>query len=107
MTIPSWLAPNASLAEPRAKRYAERIAEYVNAEIIDFWPSEPTVHQVFSPDQKEHWNEAWFCLQLKGKFPRFPIDTINGWRKTIKVWNVEWSELRQCTEILISGRVLY
>jgi len=102
MTIPSWLAPNAELAEPRVKKFGERIAEYVNADIVDFWAAEPTTHDV-SDIEGNQWIEAWFCLQLKGVIPRLPMCTINRWRKTIHCFHAEWSDTHQCTEVLLSG----
>ena len=105
MTIPSWLAPNAEIAEPRVKKFAERISKYTDAEIIDFWPTEPTIH-VVEDLEGNRWHEAWFCLQLKGEFAHFPMTEINTWRKTIQCWHVEYSEHHQCTNVLLSGRVL-
>ena len=104
MTVPSWIAPNAELAEPRVKRFAERIAKHVGLEISEFWAAEPTLHDV-EDREGNRWLEAWFCLRLDG-CADLPMSKINGWRKTIEAWNDNYDPSTDRTEVLLSARVL-
>ncbi len=102
--MPSWLAPNFELAEPRVERFAQRVAGYLGKDVKEFWACVPWEHY-FEDREGNRWVEAWFCLRIEGNV-YVPIAVIDGWRKTIDCFSAEFSEVSECTEILLSARVL-
>lgn len=46
--IPTALAPTAELAEPRIKRFAEKLARQIGASVHDFYACDPCTNRVYA-----------------------------------------------------------
>lgn len=106
MTMPSWLAPTFATAEPKMKKFAQRIAKEFDREIREFWAAVPWDHMVEDRDGNK-WLEAWFCLRLEGFVEATCLHEVDSWRKTISVDRWQYDRDGDYTSLDLSCRVLH
>ena len=103
MNVPSWLAPNEVLAEPRVKRFAGKIASQLDESIKDFWAAVPCVRTAKNLSG-DIWSEAVYCLVLDGYVPS-ELARFNE-RRTIAVEDWVYRDDLDETRITLSCRIL-